>query len=614
MNGRAHRSLTRLLPLALSLSACQSYDFVFQPDTNRLGLHLRFAVEQPSKADILFVVDNSGSMKEEQQALQNSIADLLTELAPRDTSYRIGITSTDVVGYTEDCFRCDFSKTTPCSSLDPRAHAYSSDPASPYYYNYPMWGQGARGNCDFPAVKLNRPHDGARGRLIAAYDAREFALAKFPELDTQQEQDAFASLAPTDVTKARWVIDRDVIQTEACTACACDLATCKKGNGCFDTCAKDVGASLVIGFFRSNIAGLGLLGSGYEQGLLAGSWSIGIDPRLADNANVKNELKDNAALTQGADLTADGAPNSYTADAAKAPTSWLRDEALLGVMFVSDEQDCSMQEYLFNQHTVLEDGASLPVSSMCYLPTFVPAAGALSPQVMARLVVKKKGNSASRVAAGFIGGLRKTDGKTGRAAVAADCVSTAMPKGVPVDAAGFPSTECSCVASAPAIDYQKWCQFTLQTSDPGLPGHHDCDALGGSRYIDFVNRFYRRAFDSICLAGDPGTPGFGPTLATFGKSVTLACFDLKSDVAPARADPDRIIVRRAARASAEAGEAPVELPRVARDAADTTQEAWYYEEAQDDDPAKICLTGFDRLIGDVYDIFVLTTDSTDFTK
>src|SRR5207249_662593 len=90
-----------------ALLACQGYDFLFKPDTDQQGVHLKFTVETPSKADILFVIDNSVSMTEEQTALLDSVAVLLTDpnagLAKQDTSYRIGITSTDVIGFDKDC-------------------------------------------------------------------------------------------------------------------------------------------------------------------------------------------------------------------------------------------------------------------------------------------------------------------------------------------------------------------------------------------------------------------------------------------------------------------------------------------------------------------------------
>ena len=43
----------------VSMVGCQEYTFIFQPKTERTESILRFTVETPSKADILFVVDNS---------------------------------------------------------------------------------------------------------------------------------------------------------------------------------------------------------------------------------------------------------------------------------------------------------------------------------------------------------------------------------------------------------------------------------------------------------------------------------------------------------------------------------------------------------------------------
>ena len=82
---------------------CQDWEYVYQPDVKREGSELAFTVEQPSRADILFVVDNSRTMEAEQQALKASVAQMLKFLAPQDTSYRIGIISTDARGRDTDC-------------------------------------------------------------------------------------------------------------------------------------------------------------------------------------------------------------------------------------------------------------------------------------------------------------------------------------------------------------------------------------------------------------------------------------------------------------------------------------------------------------------------------
>ena len=48
------------------------------------------------QADILFVVDNSGSMSEEQQALANSFADFAAYLTQQNVAWQVGVTTTDV--------------------------------------------------------------------------------------------------------------------------------------------------------------------------------------------------------------------------------------------------------------------------------------------------------------------------------------------------------------------------------------------------------------------------------------------------------------------------------------------------------------------------------------
>ncbi len=89
--------------LGASAIACQNYDFAFQPLQDRQGIHLRFEVQTPSRADLVFLVDNSSSMTEEQAALTRSIDALIDEFAGTDTSYRVAVVSTDGVGFTVDC-------------------------------------------------------------------------------------------------------------------------------------------------------------------------------------------------------------------------------------------------------------------------------------------------------------------------------------------------------------------------------------------------------------------------------------------------------------------------------------------------------------------------------
>ncbi|MCK5691174.1 hypothetical protein KAI87_17955, partial [Myxococcota bacterium] len=357
-----------MLSLASLFAACQNYTYVFQPDRDRQGVHLRFAVQQPSKADILFVIDNSVSMKEEQSALNNSISYLLNFLAPLDTRYRLGIVSTDTIGYTTGTQGCLSGE----EGLD---------------LGDAVYGGEAKGNCTpDPArdIPLRRTHDGTGGRLIAAYDPLIFDAGN-PIYDDLSSDDKtrLQSLFPTSIDDgpvgsdglkgARWVIDREAIRVDACLACecsvdfgdtwACDMAdtSCFAGDG--TGCVERIAPKLVEAYFRANVNGLGVTGMGWEQGLKAALLAAGIDPDTDSNSDPFNpEL----SLVRAED----NAPNTiYTWDETgrMSRQSWMRDDALFGVMFVSDEEDSSMPATLWHEHVDIEEYYDLPDGGLCYI-------------------------------------------------------------------------------------------------------------------------------------------------------------------------------------------------------------------------------------------------------
>jgi hypothetical protein len=589
-----------MLAALIALVGCQGYDFVYQPDADRQATHIRFEVEQPSEADILFVIDNSGSMSEEQAALQQSFDRLLEVLAPQDTRYRIGIVSTDALGWETDC---DGTQLT--------------GPNRP----------GAKGNCD-PAVNvtLRRPHDGALGRLIAAYDPTVFDVNApiFDSLSATQKT-SLAELLPTGLTShpaefqafqgatgeegARWVIDRETIRLEACQACDCTTGNppdlrCNEDDACFSACAEPIAPKVVEAYFRANVAGLGVNGRGWEEGLKSATLAVGIDA---------TDPNDETAVQPGNDLTQvpDG-PNTFLGtddNGSPAELPWLRSEALLAVMFVTDEEDCSMSPALWDQRCEYEEGCGVgwvsppgwiqqPIGSMCYQSEVQPFL--IGPSRMAQLLILKKDDSVARVAVGLIGGVQKTGAPPleARDGEAVDCA---------VGSGGLPTSVCSCLDGVDpgTQDCDRWCLYTQ--NDSGLciasPDPPYCDAMAGGRYVRFANRFRRRTFESVCLA--EGGVGFGDAMADFARIATLACFDLEEGVRPSGDSPENIVVRRASKAEADAGIAPSLLPMTDASSLDA---GWYYISSEN----KICLTGLDRLIGDVYDILVLHKDKLDY--
>ncbi len=836
------------LAVALTAAGCQDYEFVFQPDDDREGTHLRFVVEQPSKADILFVIDNSRGMKPKQEALKASIGKMLEFLAPMDASYRVGIISTDAHGYDNDCndipiseggtqdqlqgnkgacetcwcaidgttldcdsdFDCtgaevcntdmpavDFVSGGRCSLdcfVDPGCRTIDVQAdcdASPFC----AWSGGASPVCDFvpacpsgfacneaadpfaahdctefadvgtcnahpscawvaassnctttcaaipdqgscdaqaeclwdatgtscesiytgrcfspncyncrqycdaqsfaecePRVKLRRPHDGAKGRLISAFDPDVFdidALDSFGQpLYPQEIVDsdgvpkpllnggvrtvlANTLYTPPDqnpVLRVPWVIDREVLRRQACDACSCgdercndvveegaefrgeccdaslydayhadtcaQVETCgdsllcgQEGTctTCFEDCAQPVAQGLFTAYFNSNINGLGTDGYGWEEGIKAAMMAVGIDPMAP---SVDTAFDPGSTLTRVDELGVPDGPNTFTliTETGQPDTvSWIRpaDEALLAIMFVTDEQDCSMSDALMQLKHLFEVNVGEPSGSICYQPDAQQQF--IQPDRMAELLLALKEGSMSRLTVGLIGAAQANGppGRERREARATDCVVEQV---APEE---NPSTDCACMTlESPAADVSPWCKYTQNTSeDLTLP---TCDGMSSSRYVDLVSELDRRTFDSVCR-GCPtdgsACDAYGDALVDFARLATLACFEL-GEIRPAGCSEDRLAfcdeaaalieVRRAAAEefdrAAQEGRDPVMtvLSRLeGPDDPDVPDEgAWFYNASEN----LICLIDLDRIIGDYYEIFVLHRDDQSFSR
>lgn len=83
-----------LLPLLLALG-CQDYLFEQKCPEIIKEQEITRAAAKPRPADILFVVDNSGSMADEQQNLAANFEAFISEIAGPDNDYRIAVVSTD---------------------------------------------------------------------------------------------------------------------------------------------------------------------------------------------------------------------------------------------------------------------------------------------------------------------------------------------------------------------------------------------------------------------------------------------------------------------------------------------------------------------------------------
>lgn len=113
-----------LAPLALPLAGCEDYLFE-QVCPEAISEVARTEPElQPTPADILFVVDNSGSMREEQENLAANFAAFIDALAGSGGDYQLAVVTTDPGSVLNGCgtgsgFECGGFSTTVYSDQFP---------------------------------------------------------------------------------------------------------------------------------------------------------------------------------------------------------------------------------------------------------------------------------------------------------------------------------------------------------------------------------------------------------------------------------------------------------------------------------------------------------------
>lgn len=75
--------------------ACQGYPFVFQPKGTIGVTRKDVTIDVPSQSDILFVIDNSGSMQPKIARLEDQVKEFTAALFATGNKFRIGITTID---------------------------------------------------------------------------------------------------------------------------------------------------------------------------------------------------------------------------------------------------------------------------------------------------------------------------------------------------------------------------------------------------------------------------------------------------------------------------------------------------------------------------------------
>jgi hypothetical protein len=96
-----------VLSLGLSVAAlisahgCRRYVFEFQPKSQKILRDIELTVDRPSEADVLFVIDSSGSMAQHQENLRRNISAYIDNLSTSPNKFQIAVTTTDLNDCTE---------------------------------------------------------------------------------------------------------------------------------------------------------------------------------------------------------------------------------------------------------------------------------------------------------------------------------------------------------------------------------------------------------------------------------------------------------------------------------------------------------------------------------
>ncbi len=539
MRGRYCYLFGGLIAICLLAFGCQSYYFDFTEGLTVEATKVTTAVYNTTPTDILFVIDNSGTMAEEQAELIKNAEKFITAMVESPNNFRIGVITTDTVhyhgGFAHDRDQCCMH--IPCTQ--------SSD-------------------CN---NKTN--------------------ILEPRETDVCDKS--------TGTCRSKCTSDYDCLPGEECPAATGDEArycTIKEGFICNDTEKRPNFCD--HGQLRSPTGQPFMVNDGVEEWFMR---------RPADNSALeKKKLIDNFQKTIKSlgvrGTTFEAGLEAMILALSGHNDDFPRPEADLAVIFLSDENDCSITNDT-NYKTMAAKG-----QNNCYDEN---SANILEPAASyVQKLVAIKGDISKVRAAAIIGVMPWSISDVDRPEpplgyYAAGCFQQG-PNGA--------SNACCCLSGVatdsfnPADDLyckmlneEPYKQITCGQSNPRQPTQPGqefggCTTMPGSRYLEFLEKLAadREAagltadtlVDSICSAG------YEATLINIVNSVILNdCFTLEKKPTDG-ANSLQVILNGA------------ELPHVA----DGSSKGWRYMEKGN----KVCLTGgLHKNLNDEFSITIVTS-------
>ena len=254
----------------------------------------------------------------------------------------------------------------------------------------------------------------------------------------------------------------------------------------------------------------------------------------------------------------------------KPDAGFVRDDALLVILIISDESDCSFAPGNGAQFI----DPSIGAGDACY----VNLSALVQPDDWAQRIIQRKGGDPRNVAVGLISGSYFDANGVLRPG---DCINVPNPPANQPDFSG----ECYGFIEDPFFD---------NFSPNGHAGDPECLAVGNTRDFDFVSQF-NNVRDSICRTD------YSQAMLQLANLADRQCFTL--DAPPIGGDPANISI-----SLERAGTSLFQVVPFTTDQSGATA-GWTYDPT---DPPQVCLQGsWKRKKDDTVRLFVFDTQNGD---
>jgi len=295
------KSLKHVLGIALAcaaLTGCNSHPVSLSTATGSVEYQQKTSIDGSQKVDILWVVDNSGSMCQEQKVLRDNFAKFIDELNQTNLDFHIGLTTTDM---------------NPAYALEP-----VSQPGLLQSTPQPIPG--------FDQSCLNAVN--ANGQIIPG-DWGPVRAAVQQAVDCMATPNASAfDWSDADISCAMDGVPANCSIAGVCAAGACDREDLFPSPSDYRSIPKVLRSA---DYKNGNVLDVARLTADFACVSLVGTRGYGIETGLAAAVEAVSPINTGGAEDGDVTMIDPSAPNH----------GLIRKDATFALIFVSDENDCT---------------------------------------------------------------------------------------------------------------------------------------------------------------------------------------------------------------------------------------------------------------------------------